>query len=333
MLPLRWLVIGLALCSGGAAVGQSPAKEDKAKAANEVEVKFREGSTLRMSVLQDSIDVVTKFGKLNVPMSEVRLIDFGVHAAEGVPQKIDSAMKKLASPSFKEREEGLTELVKLGPAAYPALHTGTKSSDLEVSQRTQTAIKQLKAKYAPELLRLNLDDRIVTNDFTIVGRIVTPIVRAETPLFGALDLKLPELRTMLWINGNTDVEVHVDAAKYCSRTAWMDSGVTLEPGSGLQIQAAGEVDLLPGNGAEFISGPQGNFNVGGGPRLGPNRVPGVLLGKIGDNGTPFVIGERYNGSQIQEGRLFLQIIPGNFGANQPAQGAYKVKINAGLHLR
>lgn len=335
MWALRCLIVLLPIVWVGPALGQkgSPPKEDKAKPSNEVEVKFREGSTLRMLVLQENIEVITKFGKLTVPMSEVRLIDFGVHTIEGVPQKIDSAMMKLSSSTFKEREDGLNELVKLGPAAYPSLHAGSKSPDLEVSRRAEAAIKKIKSKYPADLLRLAVDDRVVTNDFTIVGRIVSPAIRAETPLFGALDLKLPELRTMLWVNGSTDVEAMVDASKYCNRTAWMDTGVTIEQGRGLQIQASGEVDLLPGNGGgEFISGPQGNFNIGGG-RFGPGRLPGLLMGKIGDAGIAFIVGERYSGYPTQEGKLYLQIIPGNFGGNQPAQGGYTVKINAGFHLR
>src|SRR5262245_31111315 len=307
VLPLVWT---------GASLAQTGAKKDAKSPTNEVEVKFGDGSAVRMVILQENIDIVTKFGKLSVPMTEVRKIDLGIHLADGVADQIQGLMKKLSSDVFKERDEAVNQLVELGPAAYPTLHAASKSKDPEVNQRVQMALKRVKAKYPPESLRLTVHDRIVTNDFPLVGRIVSPTIKAKTPIFGALDLKLNELRTILWMGGNTDVEVMVDATKYCHRTNWMDSGVAIEAGVGLQIEASGEVDLLPGNGGgEFISGPEGNFNVGG---RGPgNRQPGQLLGKIGDNGAVFFIGKSHHTTPTQEGKLFLQISPGPWG-NQPA---------------
>src|SRR2546430_427795 len=324
---VRPIAVLLLLGWAGAGVAQTTAKKD-AKSTNEVEVKFGDGSTVRMVILQETVDIVTKFGKLTVPMTEVRKVELGIHLADGVPDKIQTAMKKLSSEIFKERDEAVNQLVEMGPAAYPTLHAASKSKDPEVSQRVQMALKRIKAKYPADSLRLVVHDRIVTNDFPIVGRIISPTIKAQTPIFGALDLKLNELRTILWMGGNTETEVMVDAAKYCHATTWMDTGVTIESGVSLQIDASGEVDLLPGNGGgQFISGPEGNFNVRG---RGPgNRQPGQLLGKIGDSGPVFFIGRSHNTTPTVEGKLYLQITPGPWG-NQPAQGAYKVKINAGL---
>jgi len=83
---------------------------------------------------------------------------------------------------------------------------------------------------------------------------------------------------------------------------------------------------LPGN--NFFSGPQGNPDVGGRGGPGNRYTPGTLLGKVGESGTPFVIGERYSGAPAGEGKLFLNIVPGPWGG-QPAGGNYKVKITIG----
>ena len=77
---LRPIVVLLLLCWAGAGLAQTTPKKD-AKPTNEVEVKFGDGSTVRMVILQETVDIVTKFGKLTVPMTEVRKVDLGIHLA------------------------------------------------------------------------------------------------------------------------------------------------------------------------------------------------------------------------------------------------------------
>jgi hypothetical protein len=50
-----------------------------------------------------------------------------------------------------------------------------------------------------------------------------------------------------------------------------------------------------------------------------------LLGRIGETGTPFLIGEHYEGTPGQEGRLFLHIVPSPW--NNASTGSYAVKIS------
>jgi hypothetical protein len=322
----HWLVL-VPLVWAGASVAQqdAPRKDEKAKPSNEVEIRLSDGSAIKMVILQESIAVVTKFGKLNVPISEVRKIELGIHLAEGVPEKIATSIKKLTSDVFKERDEAINDLVTLGPSAYPSLVAAAKSTDPEVSQRVQMALKRIKAKFPADSLRVVVNDRIVTNDFPIVGKIVSPSIKAESPILGVRDFNLGVLRAISWSGGKNEVEVVLDGNKYCSRTAWMDTPVTIETGMTLEVLASGEIDLWPGQGPDFISGPQGNFNVGGGGQ----RRPGTLLGRIGESGSVFVIGDRHTSVPTQEGKLYLQVVPGNWGGpGQVAQGTYKVKITA-----
>src|SRR5262249_51568619 len=150
--------------------------------------------TVRMLLLQESIDVVTKFGKLSVPTSQIRGIDLGVHLPEGMEQKIEDCIRRLNSDKFKERDVALNELVEMGARAYPALHQALKTTDLETQQRVLTAIKRIKAKVPENMLRLTSNDRIITTEFPIIGRIVSPSLKAKTTYFGDLELKLTEMR-------------------------------------------------------------------------------------------------------------------------------------------
>src|SRR5205807_213564 len=83
-------------------------------------------------------------------------------------------------------------------------------SDLETNQRVQMALKRIRAKVTPDLLRLTVSDRLVTTDFPISGKIVTPTLKAKTPYFGDLDLKLSELRSISWVGSNIDSEAVID---------------------------------------------------------------------------------------------------------------------------
>ena len=87
-------------------------------------------------------------------------------------------------------------------------------------------------------------------------------------------------------------------------------------------------------------GPQGSS--GGQPNDGPGRWRhrhrwsgrrraqnngGALLGKIGENGTPFLIGDQYEATPDVEGKLFLQIGPSPWGCD--STGKYDLVIKRG----
>src|SRR5438552_2423016 len=134
------LVLVATLVVVAAGLAQSGSKKDS---AGEVEILFANGSLVRLSVVQDKIDVSTQFGKLTVPLKDIRRIEFGVHVPEGVDKKVGEAIKQLASGDFKEREGAVRELVALGAYAYPALMQAMKSTELEVSKRARDAVAKI----------------------------------------------------------------------------------------------------------------------------------------------------------------------------------------------
>jgi hypothetical protein len=50
----------------------------------------------------------------------------------------------------------------------------------------------------------------------------------------------------------------------------------------------------------------------------------MLIGKIGENGEMFTIGDRYEGLPEQEGKLYLHIGPSQWNAQ--CNGNYDVKV-------
>ena len=185
-------------------------------------------------------------------------------------------------------------------------------------------------------LKILVDDRVITPTFPIVGRILTPSIKAKADYFGTVELSLADMRTMRAIAvAGFDVDVTVDAAKYAVRGQWLATNFQVDGRSTVVITAKGLVDLSPDDPGQMMSGPGGyragiagpgggGFGGGGKGAKGVSKASaGLLIGKIGENGDTFIIGERYEGTPTQDGKLYLQINPSTYSTQ--STGTYDVK--------
>jgi len=319
-----WVLLSIILATGGGSAQDTP-KTEVGKQPLEAEVQFVDGSIVRAVLLQENVDVMTRYGKLTIPVREIRKIDFGLHLSEGVRQRVDEAIKQLGSDTYRQRQDAVKQLIGLGPLAYPAVYAASMSSDMEVAKRAQTVIKSLREKIPPEQLRLKVDDYILTAEFPVTGRIMTPALKARTSYFGDVDMRLSELRDLRLRGGMGEAEVVVDAAKYGSGPdQWFDSAFAVDSHSGVVITATGTVDLWPQTPGQYTATPKGYGQPG--PTKAGRFMSAALVGRIGETGTPFLIGDRFDGAPGQEGHLFLHIVPSPW--NNASTGSYTVKISA-----
>jgi hypothetical protein len=317
LVPAALTIISLPVL--GHAQQPASSKESSPKIA---EVRFGDGSVVRMTLLQQQLDVMTRYGKLSIPLADIRRIEFGLHIPDGRGAQISSAIKQLGSDVYRDREGATRDLLQAGHWACPALQRASKSTDPETAQRASQVLKQISDKTSPELLRLKEDDIIQTSEFTIVGRIVSPTLKAQSPHFGDVSLKLCDLRAMHIRQQCNTGELFVDAAKYgCEADQWLDTGVTLDPSMRLVVVANGHVDLWPQTPGQYVAGPKGYNAVGKGTQF----MAGALVGRIGENGKPFLVGDRYDSSVGEEGKLYLHIVPSPW--NAPSVGSFHVRIH------
>lgn len=308
----------LATCSFSLAPGQG--KKD-APRPNLAEVRFCDGSLVRMTLLQDDLEIMTKYGKLTVPFRDVRRIDFGLHLPEGVGEHIDHSIKQLGSETYKDRDEAVKHLVHFGALAYPFVQRASNNPDPEISQRASGVLKRIADKTAPENLRIKEEDFVQTLEFPIIGHIVHPVIKAHSSHFGVLSLKLSDLRTLFVRGATSENELVVDAVKFgSSPDQWLNSGVIVDPSQRLVIIGEGQVDLWPQGPGQYVTGPKGYSTAG----KGGTFMAGALIGKIGENGKAFMIGERYEGTPTEEGRVYLQIVPSPW--NNASSGSFRVRI-------
>lgn len=285
------------------------------------EVRFGDGSIVRMTLLQENIEVQTKYGKLAIPLSDIRRVEFGLHVPPEVNQQIAQSIKRLASDVYKERDGASKELVQVGHFAFPSLHKASKSSDQEVSFRAASLIKTISERTSPELLKMREEDVIHTTEFTVIGKISAQTLKAHSPHFGEVALKLSELRTMHVRQHGGKSDLVVDATKHGSALdQWCDTGVAVDAAQRLIVTGEGQVDLWPQGPGQYITAPKG-YNTAG---KGGQFMAGALIGKIGENGKAFYIGERFEGTVNEEGKLYLQIIPSPW--NNASTGQYRVRI-------
>lgn len=330
---------------------QAPGKKKPGKPApveesvpGEVEILFLNGSKIRVIIETEKLEVASIYGKLTVPIEDVTAIEFGLHYPEGAVEKIDAAIKNLGNGDYRIREGAAKTLIQLGPYAYPAVLRAAKGKDVEVAGRAKDIVEKIQAKHPKKDLKTSTDDRVVTPTQTLVGRILTPTVKTHGEYFGVMEHKLTNMRTLRAVaRAGADMDVAVDAAKYANGNQWLDTGYVMDGKSTVLVTAKGLVDQWPQQPGQYMCGPAGNnnggiiFAPGGGGgmpnpgmkiRVGGNAnrmYGGMLIGKIGEDGEPFLIGDRYEIKSDSEGKLFLQIGPSPW--NCASTGTYYVKIS------
>jgi hypothetical protein len=240
----------------------------------------------------------------------------------------------LADPNFRKREQATQELLRLGEYAYKAVDEATGSEDQEVARRAEDILTQLKDKLPPSRLRPE-HDTIQAEEFKIIGQIKVPALKATSPYFGPVDLRLADLRTLRGVRGPGDtVRVALSAVSFATQndSIWMETEVEFDGESFVEITGGGTIDLYPqpGGGATYHVTPDGN--PGWGQRAYGNNVfsSGALIGRVGVNGQPFLIGSKFRGVPAGSGPLFLRIVASPWG--NESTGSYQVTVTGNADL-
>jgi hypothetical protein len=322
----------------------------------EFEVNFSDNSNVKVVVLDPSVAVSTRYGKLIVPVAELKRLELGFRYPEGIEAKVNAAVANLGSPAFREREEAEKELLGHKEYAVPALRRAVKGTDAEVTRRADDLLKRITAKLPEDRVSVKDDDTVETLFFTIRGRLETTTIRVKTRQFGETALKIDEVKTFRSLfagSGTTDFTL--DAAKYANQgwTAWLDTGIDVSTDAALQVTVTGQIDQWPQEPGRYMSGPAGTgATAPGGPPVGvraPRGAPGPgaalppgfpqpgaaryfssgsVVGKVGADGEPFQIGVSFRAAKAaSNGRLYLAIAPSNWG--NASAGAYQVKVKVG----
>lgn len=191
---LAALVLGLPQLDGRA---PGPAEgSGKNLPRTKVEVRFTDGSVMKLELLEPAFTLKTPYGKLVVPFADVHEIVFATRIPGDVGKRIVRAIGDLGSTDHKKREAATAELIKLEAKAYPALLKAEQDKDAEVKRRARQALAAILKTVPATDLEVRQRDVVLTEHSKIAGQIEAAPLRAETVQFGEVRLKLSDMRSL-----------------------------------------------------------------------------------------------------------------------------------------
>ncbi len=188
--PLHWTA------ATAAAPDRTTPEPARIAAGADVEVKCVDESTLKLKLLDEKLELITKYGFLQIAVTDVRRIEFAHRCPADVAEKIALALSKLGHADFQTREQATTELKNQRERAYPFLLKTLKHDDPEVSRRADEALKYIQAKVPAQLLEARDSDVVYTDDSKFTGKLTAQNLRVLTGMFGEQSLKLADLRSL-----------------------------------------------------------------------------------------------------------------------------------------
>jgi len=192
----RRLIRGLALplvifAPATLARGDSPAKPTP---TGEIVVRYIDGSVVKLTLVDDKVDIVTTDGKRSIQVAEIRKVELGLRISEDQSKQIDAAITDLGSAQTKNREEATKRLLGYRELAYPALKRATQAGEESVAKRAAALIEKLKEIVPEGRLDVPDIDVIHLDKSKVSGKISTPVLKAKSFAFGDVPLKLADAR-------------------------------------------------------------------------------------------------------------------------------------------
>lgn len=173
----------------------------------EVEVRCLDDSTVKLKLLDDRLELQTRYGKMDIPTADIRRIDFATRTPPDVAARISLLISNLNHPDFDAREKATAELREYRERAYLPLLKAVKHPDPEVSRRAEETVRYLQQKFPAGQLDIRENDVVYTDDSKITGKLLATAVRVQTFMFGEQTLRLADIRSLRSASGIAAEEV------------------------------------------------------------------------------------------------------------------------------
>ncbi|MFA7005945.1 MAG: hypothetical protein WC429_18015, partial [Verrucomicrobiia bacterium] len=137
------LLMALLLAFDCGAHAAAPAASTVIKRADAAHFTLRDGTQIVGKLEIKSVEVVTVYGTLTVPLDDVVKIRVGKKSDRELKTRIDKLIADLGSKDFAARDAATVELGKLGRMAYTELRKASFSDDQEVKERANKLIEEI----------------------------------------------------------------------------------------------------------------------------------------------------------------------------------------------
>ncbi len=297
----------------------------------EVRLHLWDGSVVAGDIGLDAIHVETRFGKLQVPISNIVYLRPGLQNVPALNNQINQWVEQLGDRDFQVREIARRQLAAMGVLLRNHIRTFDDGGSAERKKHLQSLIEEIESlaedgEYASgsESTPLDQEDTITTGEFTIVGRIVEKEFELATK-YGLLRLRLEDIKRAdrAWGQIGESVRRNVDigATDFFQRTP-KATRIFLKPGDRVSIRCSGNVNWSSWN---MSSTPEGLANQGSW-----NGAPsGCVMARVGKSSEYIKVGNRADFVAKVGGELFLGIAMQDNYANQRGyqwDGSYQARI-------
>lgn len=262
-----------------------------------VMLHLQDGTVIAGEMTISEISVATEFGALKVPLDKIRSIAPGLASSPELSAKINGLIQALGSDDYKAREQSHKDLQAMGLKIHKILeghrndeNTERKRHIGEILKDFEEQLSQMDDDEQPADRPVIAKDTVVTDDFTIVGKI-SPDEFKVSSKYGPLNVALADLKRAerpRSVKESLRKTVQVPGDSLVQR-GFKNSGIKVEAGDKITIKADGSIVMSPW-GSDQTSGPDGGANFGW---YVQNQIyGGALVAKIGDKGNVFKVGSK-----------------------------------------
>ncbi|MBI4602025.1 MAG: hypothetical protein HY721_08695 [Planctomycetes bacterium] len=290
---------------------------------------LRDGGKVTGEPRLDTLTVETRYGVLRVPVSDLSLVRFARRTDDDERKAIEREIERLDSEDFDVREDAMEALRRAGASARPLLRRALKTGSDEAKNRAELLLAEIRDEPREagaeedglEPLARDDEDEVATHRFTVRGRVAEE--RFEVACrYGDLILEAKDLTGVVFhFQAKARGAFEVPATSTVP-DSWHNTRLNLRSGQRITLTARGEVTVHNYN---LTSGPEGTTRYSGSTFQSFPMLS--LVGKIGRNGKPFLVGRELRAKASREGTLYLGVVP--FRRGYAATGSYQVKVEPG----
>jgi len=297
-------------------------------------VHLMDGSVIAGKLLLKQLEMETQFGKLQVPLAQLRGFTPGLANHPKLNQKLAELIEQIGSPETQLRQKAARALLQMGSSVRAELEKHALDADQQRRSEVRKLLEELAEETEDEAGQEQPDssgeqpliqaDAIETSEFTAVGQIVTKSFPLASS-YGELTVKLTDIRKVdrPLAKRPPITKVLVVDSNQMPHRGLKSVEIRVERGDRVSISASGKLTMSPW-GEGLTSTPDGGANFGW---YTDNVIPnGALIASIGTAAAPFKTGCKHSFRAQRSGVLRFGIAMQPDYANQDFPGNYRVKV-------
>lgn len=153
-------------------------------------------SVVKVQLRDKKLELHTKYGTLQIPVADVKRIEFADRLAPDVQTAAAKHVDNLNHFDHKTREDATEALKGMKSVGYPFALKAAKSDDPETKRRGDEIAKAIRAKVPRAKLEVREEDAVYTSDAKLTGKLAVEYLMVGTDVFGDQQVKLSKMRTL-----------------------------------------------------------------------------------------------------------------------------------------